>query len=407
MDMYWLVVAVLAVVNLAVLPYFVFLLAIAVTAMLTSREPVGSASPSSKFLIVIPAHDEESGVATTVRSCRDATYPSLFFDVLVIADNCTDSTAALAREAGARVVERFDDVNKSKGFAIEFLLESLERSGELAGLDAVVIVDADTTIDPGLLAAFDRALRAGHDWLQAYYTVANPDQSLRTRLMTYAFSLFNGVMQLGQNALGSSAGFKGNGMCLSTRGLRRWPWRCYGLVEDMEYSWTLRVAGEKIWFLPEVSVYGAMLKTGGQAAANQRRRWEFGRGDIRRKYFGRLLRSNDLGWLEKLVSACELTIPSMAGLALIYLGVVAIDAMAWFALDGSRYGVVRELSLASLGLLTVSLAAYAISPFLALRLPWKYLVSLFFFPVYVGWKLLISLGGRPQRWVRTARERDP
>ena len=140
-------------------------------------------------------------------------------------------------------------MKKSKGYAIEFLLESLERSGELGSLDAVVIVDADTTIDPNLLRSFDQALRRGHDWIQAYYTVANPDQSWRTRLMTYAFSMFNGVMQLGQNALGSSAGFKGNGMCFSTRGLRRRPWKSYGLVEDMEYSWTLRVAGEKILFL--------------------------------------------------------------------------------------------------------------------------------------------------------------
>ena len=154
-------------------------------------------------------------------------------------------------------------MKKSKGYAIEFLLESLERSGELDSLDAVVIVDADTTIDPNLLRSFDNALRRGHDWIQAYYTVANPDQSWRTRLMTYAFSLFNGVMQLGQNALGSSAGFKGNGMCFSTRGLHRRPWRSYGLVEDMEYSWTLRVAGEKILFLPDVSVYGAMLGSGG------------------------------------------------------------------------------------------------------------------------------------------------
>ncbi len=139
-------------------------------------------------------------------------------------------------------------MKKSKGYAIEFLLDSLGRSGELDSLDAVVIVDADTTIDPNLLRSFDQALRRGHDWIQAYYTVANPDQSWRTRLMTYAFSMFNGVMQLGQNALGSSAGFKGNGMCFSTRGLRRRPWKSYGLVEDMEYSWTLRVAGEKILF---------------------------------------------------------------------------------------------------------------------------------------------------------------
>ena len=172
-------------------------------------------------------------------------YPSLFFDVVVIADNCTDQPPPSPREAGARVVERFDDKKKSKGYAIEYLLESLDRSGELSCSTrwSSSMPTRRSILD--LLRSFDDALRRGHDWIQAYYTVANPDQSWRTRLMTYAFSLFNGVMQLGQNALGSSAGFKGNGMCFSTRGLSRRPWRCYGLVEDMEFSWTIRVAGEK------------------------------------------------------------------------------------------------------------------------------------------------------------------
>jgi cellulose synthase/poly-beta-1,6-N-acetylglucosamine synthase-like glycosyltransferase len=283
----------------------------------------------------------------------------------------------------------------------------LDRSGELGSLDAVAIVDADTTIDPNLLRSFDDALRRGHDWLQAYYTVANPDQSWRTRLMTYAFSLFNGVMQLGQNALGSSAGFKGNGMCFSTRGLRRRPWRAYGLVEDMEYSWTLRVAGEQILFRPDVKVFGAMLGSGGKDAANQRRRWEFGRGEIRNKYLGPLLKSPDIGFREKALSACELTIPSMAWLAIIYIFVAGLDAAAWFVFGGGDYTVVRGLVLGCAALFTVALVVYAISPFLALRLPLKYLSSIVLFPFYMGWKLAISLAGRPRGWIRTARESHP
>ena len=404
MNAYWLILVPLVVVNLAVIPYFLFLLAIALAAISARRREIGPVDPSSKFLIVIPAHDEEWGIAITVRSCLDSNYPSLFFGVVVVADNCIDQTAALAREAGARVVERSDTEKKSKGYAIEYLLDSLQYSGELGLLDAVVIIDADTTIDPDLLRSFDQALRKGNDWLQAYYTVANPDESWRTRLMTYAFSLLNGVMQFGLNALGSSAGFKGNGMCFSTRGLRHRPWRSYGLVEDMEYSWALRVKGEKIRFVPEALVYGAMLGSGGQAAANQRRRWEFGRGEIRQKYLGPLLRSNELRWGEKAVSACELTIPSMAWLAIIYVIVTTVDAIAWVALGAPEFAVVRGFLLACGIFMTLALAAYAISPFLVMRLPWRYLSSITLFPFYLGWKLLISLGGRPQQWVRTARE---
>ena len=127
----------------------------------------------------------------------------------------------------------------------------------------MVIVDADTTIDPDLLADVRPGAARGHDWIQAYYTVANPEQSWRTRLMTYAFSLYQRRDAAGPKRLGLVVrGSRAMGCAFRRRGLRRRPWRSYGLVEDMEYSWTLRVAGEKILFLPEASVCGAMLGAG-------------------------------------------------------------------------------------------------------------------------------------------------
>src|SRR5208337_3069201 len=141
------------------------------------------------------------------------------------------------------------------------------------------------------LLAFAGSIEAGQDWIQCFYTVANPATSWRTRLMAYAFSLFNGVTPLGQSVLGLSAGFRGNGMCFSTRSLKLVPWRSFGLVEDMEYSWNVRIAGGKIAFLPDVRVLGVMLGQGGKPAASQRRRWEFGRRDVGRRVLVPLLRS--------------------------------------------------------------------------------------------------------------------
>ena len=171
-------------------------------------------------------------------SCR-------LFKVLVIADNCTDQTALAARREGRTVVERHDLAKKSKGHAIDFLIQQLRQTGELATYDALVVIDADTTASPGLLTGFARAAESGYEWAQCFYTVANPEGSWRTRLLTYAFSLFNGVTPLGQSLLGLSAGFRGNGMCFGTKGLERVPWQSHGLVEDMEYSWTVRIAGGK------------------------------------------------------------------------------------------------------------------------------------------------------------------
>jgi cellulose synthase/poly-beta-1,6-N-acetylglucosamine synthase-like glycosyltransferase len=404
MSYLWLSVALLTVLNLAVLPYSLFLIVMSVAALLARRERPCVDNPHSRFLIVIPAHNEEAGISATIRSCLSVNYPRSRFDVVVISDNCADQTAAVAAGLGARVIERFDSVKRSKGFAIEFLIEGLEQSGELHSLDALVIIDADTTVDPDLLIDFDRGLRGGRDWIQAYYTVANPDETWRTKLMTYAFSLFNGVLPLGQNALGTSAGFKGNGMCLSTRGLRRRPWKSYGLVEDMEYSWALRIAGEKIQFQPDVSVYGAMLGSGGPAAANQRLRWEFGRGEIRNKFLLPLLRSRQVGWWEKAMAACELTIPSMGGLALYYLLLVALDAVVLMTPAALGLPLLTRFLVSCRLFMTISLSIYALSPFFALHLPWRFASSIVFFPFYVGWKLLISLNGHPRQWVRTERE---
>src|SRR5262249_40988806 len=145
------------------------------------------------------------------------------------------------------------------------------------------VIDADTMVAPNLLSAFASHLARGYDWVQAFDTVANTGASWRTRLMTYSFSLINGVLLRGQAALGLSAALRRNGMCFSTRGLGRFPWRSYGLVEDIEYSWLIRIQGEKVGFASETAVYATMLAHGGKAAVSQRHRWESGRRDLKRR----------------------------------------------------------------------------------------------------------------------------
>ncbi len=394
--------ALVIVCNLALLPYFGMVLVTALVALCRRRKAKGQAIPQKRFLIVIPAHDEESGIAATVRSCLAVDYPAELFEVLVIADNCTDATAAVARGEGATVVERHDPEKKSKGHAIRFLLDGLQESGRFDLLDALVIIDADTTVDAGLLRTFATMVEGGAEWIQCFYGVANPDASWRTRLMAYAFCLFNGVTPLGQSILGMSAGFRGNGMCLTTSGLRRVPWKSYGLVEDMEYSWNVRIAGGKIAFLADARVSGAMLGQGGKAAVAQRKRWEFGRREVARRALPPLLRSPHLGLLEKFASVLELTMPPMVMLIFYYLCAVTANVLVL-----RSAGVAAALALfltVSSCVMTLALLVHAICPFFVYGLPWSYLWTLFYVPFYAFWKLLATLGARPTQWVRTARE---
>lgn len=392
--------------NLLALPFLLMLLFSAVSAMFSSRRTKLPPAPDSRFLIVIPAHDERVGIAQTVRSCRAQGYPAELFSVLVIADNCTDDTAAIAEAEGAEVVVRQTSDKRTKGYALEYLIERLQESGRFDQLEALVVIDADTVASADLLRKFDAKIREGHDWIQCYYTVANADASWRTRLMTYAFSLVNGVAPFGLFKLGLSSPLNGNGMCFTTRGLRRVPWKAYGLVEDYEYSWIVRMAGEQIAFVPDASVKATMLEQGGEAAANQRRRWEFGRKEIKRRLFGEVLRDRRMGVLERLASAVELKTPPMmkllAGLAFLAI----LNIIAALAFPDPLVHPAAWILLGCCLLMIAAVGLYALAPFVVFDLPLSYLGTLAYIPIYAIWKLTIKLGEKPTQWVRTARTAD-
>ncbi|WP_165249919.1 glycosyltransferase family 2 protein [Paludisphaera soli] len=389
--------------NLVALPFLLMLLLTALAALFSPRRTTLPTAPESRFLIVIPAHDERVGIAETVRSCRAQAYPAELFQVLVIADNCTDDTAAIAEAEGAEVVVRNTPDKRTKGYALEYLIERLQSTRRFDGLDVLVIIDADTLASADLLRKFDARIREGADWLQCYYTVANADASWRTRLMTYAFSLVNGVAPFGMDRLGLSSPFNGNGMAFTTRGLRRVPWKAYGLVEDYEFSWIVRMAGERIVFVPDASVRATMLEHGGEAAASQRRRWEFGRRELKKRLFREVLRERRMGLIERLASAVELKTPPMMKLLALLLLLAMLNVAAFLALADPLARPAGWGLLGSSLLMAGSVSLYALTPFIVFHVPLSYLPTLAYIPFYAAWKLTIRLGDKPTQWVRTAR----
>jgi len=160
----WLL-TILILLNLLLLPYFGLILATALAAIVRPKAFRKIQPSRTRFLIAIPAHDEEAGIAATVRSCLAFDYRRELFEVVVIADNCTDQTAAVARREGASVVVRDDPIKKSKGYAIAYLIEQLRQSGQFLDFDALVIIDADSTASRDLLTGFAGLLESGHHFI--------------------------------------------------------------------------------------------------------------------------------------------------------------------------------------------------------------------------------------------------
>lgn len=240
-----------------------------------------SANPM-RLWAVIPAHNEEQLIHACVRSLLESTEAPT--GVLVIAHNCTDTTGSRAELAGASVVQLADNGVGGKGAALQFGFSRAFTSGA----DAVLVIDADTVVSSGLVAAVRERLRAGAAAVQCRYLVAEPDASPRTSLMALAFLGMNLLRPRGRARLGLSCGIFGNGFALTHATLQQVPYTAHSVVEDLEYHLLLLRAGLQVAFIDTAVVLGEMPHTSA-ASATQRARWEGGRSLIRRQWSGPLL----------------------------------------------------------------------------------------------------------------------
>ncbi|HEY3816659.1 MAG TPA: glycosyltransferase [Polyangiaceae bacterium] len=354
--------------------------------------------PSTRFQVVVPAHDEAAGIAETVRSLRDIDYPAELFEVVVVADNCKDDTAARARAAGARVLERTDDELRGKGYALAHAFEAC--LADAARTDAVVVVDADTVVSRNLLRAFDARLRAGAKAVQADYAVRNPDDGWRTRLMAIAFGMFHIVRSTGRESLGVSCGLRGNGMCFSTDLLEEVPHDAFSVVEDLEYGIRLGERGHRVHYAGEAHVYGDMVASE-KASRSQRARWEGGRMQMAKRHA-----------LPLLARAFKERDPVLADLAMDVLvpplSVLVTAAAVGTAASAALAVVTRRpnAALVLFGASNLCLAAYAVRGWQLSGTGTRGLATLCYAPVYMVWKATLGLRKTrrtPADWVRTAR----
>lgn len=361
------------------------------------RRKIGAGIPpsSASAVIVVPAHDEAAVIGETLRSLAEALGPKM--RVLVVADNCTDSTAALAGSAGIEVVQRQDPERRGKGFALAFAADHLRLNPP----DIFVVMDADCSTDRASLQALVDAAHASGGPAQAV-NLLRPDRSASplVQLSNFAFVLKNLVRQRGLQRLAGRVHLTGTGMAMPFELFHVSGDTRSSIVEDLALGLDLANAGH-----PPMLVGNAFVWSGSaseQGTLVQRRRWEGGflstalRQGPREAWNG-LVR----GKPRAILAGLDLMIAPLALFAVLNLAALLIAALLLFAFGGSWWPVIGQFVLLALAMFAVLVAwAREGRKFITLGV----LARL---PLYVLWKLPMYLGlarrGTPKEWLRTGR----
>lgn len=396
-----------------------YLLLLTIVAWWTSRKPDTQLNdPAHRFLVLIPAHNEEKLLPELLENLNQLDYPAHLFSMHVVADNCTDETAVIAKQNGAIPHERFDAHNPGKGFALQWFLQNF--SADIEAHDALVILDADTVVSNNFLQAMSTRLDNGERVIQSYYAVRNPGKTWGIGLRYAALAVLHYLRPLGRTRLGGSAGLKGNGMVFATDIMQQYEWSD-SITEDIEFHMTLILGGERVSFAPEATIWAEMPETLA-AAATQNVRWERGRMQMMQLYVPQLLKgawsSLRHGQFSRtyllLDAVMEHLIPPFSVLAALSgLSVVLslfMIAFGFFFFDAIPFANLLFISLwLGIGLI-VGQAVYLLTGLHLVRAPKSVYLALLKMPVFVAWKVWhygrVLLGLDSHEWVRTTRNNE-
>jgi cellulose synthase/poly-beta-1,6-N-acetylglucosamine synthase-like glycosyltransferase len=365
-------------------------LALLTLASLLPKRPRRSsmAYAGGKLAAIIPAHNEEVLIKSCVASLR-ASAGGDNTRIIVVAHNCSDRTATRAAEAGAEVLVCNDPLAKGKGSALAagFAYTTAQ------GMDATLVVDADSIVSGNLIGEVRRAISSGADAVQCRYEMDSSAKRPATRLTALAFRGFNVVRPTGRARLGLSAGIVGNGFAVRQALLAGNMYNSHSVVEDLEFHLRLVLAGYKVEFLDDARVSSA-LPSSKQGEATQRSRWEGGRANAARTWFLPLLRQLAQGrarMLEPMLDVTSLPI----GYGVFLLSAALCVPLVW----------VRLYALAALGMIAchVLAAAWSGEDFAG---DMRILARA---PGYILWKLamlpaLLRSSRSEAAWVRTERD---
>lgn len=265
--------------------FWLYQLVVSVCSLVKLKDKPLLEDKENRFMAIIPAHNEAAVVANLIESLKNQNYPKELYDIYVIADNCTDNTAEVARNAGAIVYERFDENKKTKGFALQwFLAQKIEEN---APYDAFCIFDADNIADKNFLKAMNKKLCQGENVVQGYRDIKNPTDNWITAGYAIFYWTMNRFYHLARYNLGLSPLLNGTGFMVRFDIIKPTGWDTNTLTEDIEFSLKNIIEGRKLGWATDAIVYDEQ-PTGFKQSWSQRSRWTVGHIQCMKEYTGLL-----------------------------------------------------------------------------------------------------------------------
>lgn len=229
-----------------------------------------------RFAVLIPARNEEAVICGLIDSIHSQDYPTDLIDIYVIADNCTDSTAARAVERGARVITRFNRTQVGKGYALDYAFQAIDQDLGLEHYDAFLVFDADNVLDPGYFTAMNLTFSQGYDIITSYRNSKNYDANWITAGYALWFLRESRFLNGARMKLNTSCAISGTGFLVSSKTIREDNgWKYNLLTEDIQFSTDHIVRGHKIGYCKDAVLYDEQPATF-KASWNQRLRWTKG-----------------------------------------------------------------------------------------------------------------------------------
>lgn len=357
----------------------------------TTRVPIG---PRPKVDVLVPAHNEASGIGATLKTLL----PQLTTQdrLVVIADNCDDETAAIARTFGATVIERQEPERRGKGYALDYGLHFIMMNPP----EVVVVVDADCVAHPDMVEQIARLAAAMTRPVQATYLLNQPaNPGPKDAVSALAFMVKNLVRPRGLNRLGLPCLLTGTGMAFPWSVIQKASLASSNIVEDMQMSVDLAVAGHAPLFCSDAKVTG-LLPQQQQATKSQRIRWEHGHLQMLIQVPQLLRASIRQQRFDLLALALDLCVPPLSLLVLLWAVAMAGAILA----GGAIASLIPSFLLAMEGLFIFISVIGAWVKFGRTDLP---VMTLLAVPLYLLWKIPLYLAFllQPQtKWIRTERD---